>query len=298
MTLDFISISDYLKHSNIKIPNKMNDFVIYHYKDLNEDANMTLKAYRHHFYEITLDINMGCSFHVDNFKFENEKGLLAIVSPLRLQSVYASDMVYKYKEGFSLFFHQNFLTELNTKILTKEYTFFKTTKSPAVKLNSKTLSELNTLFQMMKYEYLEYGYESRETLKNLVCAILDKAKRNYTDLSEPIDVSFREYELARCFETIVQEKFLQLTTIKEYAHTLNISDKYLSQVIKKVTGRNALAILNSHRVNYAKTLLLQTTLSSVEIGNELHFPNSSYFFSYFKKLTGQTPSQYRLENLK
>jgi YesN/AraC family two-component response regulator len=69
-------------------------------------------------------------------------------------------------------------------------------------------------------------------------------------------------------------------------------------VVKGVTGRNALEILHTNRIHYAKSLLLQTELSPTEVSYELNFTNPNYFFTYFKKLTGQTPSAYKLENLK
>jgi YesN/AraC family two-component response regulator len=79
---------------------------------------------------------------------------------------------------------------------------------------------------------------------------------------------------------------------------LHVSDKYLSQSVKQVTGRNALELLNSRRIHYAKALLLHTPLSPTEVSHALNFANPNYFFTYFKKFTGQTPTAYRLENLK
>lgn len=299
MILNFPTISDYWKYTNIRVPDTMDDFAIFCYSQLNKDAQLILKAYRHHFYEITLDINMGCHFQVDSFTFDNEKGLLALISPARMQSVYPSEGEPCHNKGFSLFFHQDFMSRhWNSNKLHQDYAFFTSTNSPIVKLDEKTLDELVVLFQLVQYEYREHSIESADVLRNLVGAILNKAKQNYICQEMPLGVSHREFELAKRFETIVQEEFLKRTTIKEYAHRLNISDKYLSQVVKNVTGQNALAILNSHRISYAKTLLLQTNLSSVEISDKLSFSNTAYFFTYFKKLTGQTPAQYKLGNLK
>jgi AraC-like DNA-binding protein len=292
---DFTSIKDYLAYANIRLNSPMDDFLIYHYGQLNPDARLAIKAYRHHFYEITLDVNLGCGFGVDNFTFKNQAGAVVVIGPKRLQSVDEPAETPSSKEGFTLFFHPNLLTQhLNARLLQNDFPFFGSTHSPLLKLSEKALRELIPLFSLIRYEYYEYGNNARETLKNLVGAILHKAKQTGVPVEQ---ASGREATLVKRFEALVGEHFLQLTTVKEYAHRLHVSDKYLSQSVKQVTGRNALEMLHSRRIHYAKALLLHTPLSPTEVSYALNFANPNYFFTYFKKFTGQTPLAYKLENL-
>ncbi|WP_046246545.1 helix-turn-helix domain-containing protein [Hymenobacter terrenus] len=294
MVQNFHRIQDYRQHTNLRLPERMEDFLIYDCGQLNSDARLALPAYRHQFYEITLDVNMGCDFQVDDFRFAGEKRALAVIGPSRLQSVYESQHAFRPGDGFSLFFHRDFLPGN----LDRQYAFFQSTHSPLVRLDRKGADELLKIFGLINYEYTEYGPAARETIQSLTTALLTKVKHHATGHALVPATSYREVELARDFKSCVQENFLRLTTVKEYANLLHVSDKYLSQAVKNATGRNALEILSSARITYAKALLLHTNLSSVEVGYELNFATTDYFFTYFKKLTGQTPQQYRQENSK
>jgi len=78
-----------------------------------------------------------------------------------------------------------------------------------------------------------------------------------------------------------------------YADKLFITTKYLSSILKKVTGRSINSWLEEAIILGAKLLLKSTDLTVLQVSEELSFPNPSYFGRYFKKATGMTPKDYR-----
>ncbi|MGM9749334.1 MAG: helix-turn-helix domain-containing protein [Candidatus Cryptobacteroides sp.] len=78
-----------------------------------------------------------------------------------------------------------------------------------------------------------------------------------------------------------------------YADQLCITPKYLSQIVKCVTGHTALDCIEDYVVSEAKTLLSSTAFSIQEIAYELEFSSQSVFGKYFKRVTGMSPKQYR-----
>ena len=78
-----------------------------------------------------------------------------------------------------------------------------------------------------------------------------------------------------------------------YADKLCISSKYLSQIIKNVSGFSAPDIIDKYVILEAQHLLRHTDLSVKEIADQLNFPNQSFFYKYFKSHTGCTPNSYR-----
>ncbi|MGM9767618.1 MAG: helix-turn-helix domain-containing protein [Candidatus Cryptobacteroides sp.] len=101
----------------------------------------------------------------------------------------------------------------------------------------------------------------------------------------------------------VYDQFLRLVTehhtsernMKFYADKLCLTPKYLSKLVKTVSGRSAPDWIDAFVVLEAKNLLKYSDLSIKEIVGKLNFPNQSVFYKFFKSHTGKTPSQYRNE---
>jgi len=99
----------------------------------------------------------------------------------------------------------------------------------------------------------------------------------------------------------VFDQFLRLVTefhssqrgMAFYAERLCLSPKYLSKLIKNVSGRSAPDWIDSFVILEAKNLLKYSDLTIKEIVYKLHFPNQSVFYKFFKNHTGMTPSEYR-----
>lgn len=78
-----------------------------------------------------------------------------------------------------------------------------------------------------------------------------------------------------------------------YADQLHITPKYLSSVIKEVSGRSAVEWIDRYVILEAKALLRYSGLSIQEIAYELNFSTQSFFGKYFKHHTGMSPSEYK-----
>lgn len=103
--------------------------------------------------------------------------------------------------------------------------------------------------------------------------------------------------------TAVPEKFLQLVfekdktplTVSEYADILNVTPNYLNKAVKNRTHRTAIDWIEIARINIAKKLLKDPAVSIADISTLVGLPDQSYFSRFFKKKTGQTPSEFRNE---
>ena len=82
--------------------------------------------------------------------------------------------------------------------------------------------------------------------------------------------------------------------VKYYADRLNVSPKYLSATIKRVTGLNVMSYINRHTVPILKKYLDDERLSLTQISEMMGFSSLSYFSRYCTKHLGHSPSEYRL----
>lgn len=78
-----------------------------------------------------------------------------------------------------------------------------------------------------------------------------------------------------------------------YARQMCITPKYLTTLIKRISNRSVSEWIDDYVIMEAKTLLRYSSMSVQEVAYQLNFPNQSFFGSYFKRLTGMSPSQYK-----
>ena len=99
----------------------------------------------------------------------------------------------------------------------------------------------------------------------------------------------------------VSERFLQLVferdkvplSVAEYAEILGVTPNYLNKTVKNRTRRTAIDWIEIARLNIAKKLLKDPNISIADISARTGLPDQSYFSRFFKKKTGQTPSEFR-----
>jgi YesN/AraC family two-component response regulator len=84
-----------------------------------------------------------------------------------------------------------------------------------------------------------------------------------------------------------------IPSIQYLADQIHLSQNYLSDLLKKETGRSAKEHINDFIIDKAKTILLSTTDSVNEIAYTLGFNYPHYFSRLFKSKTGLTPNAYR-----
>lgn len=81
--------------------------------------------------------------------------------------------------------------------------------------------------------------------------------------------------------------------VSYYAERLNVSPKYLSATVKRVTGHSVSSYINRATVSILKGLLDDERLSLTQIADRMNFTSLSYFSRYCTKHLGQSPSEYR-----
>ena len=80
------------------------------------------------------------------------------------------------------------------------------------------------------------------------------------------------------------------------ADHLGVTPRFLSQAINENANKNFKSLLNDYRVERAKSLLLDSKYSNEKIATiayESGYNNVTSFNLAFKRVTGQTPSQFR-----
>lgn len=141
-------------------------------------------------------------------------------------------------------------------------------------------------------EYRQPGEWQQRMLAAHTTALLTYMSRVYTE--QAFNVEFTaDKSLLKKFQSAVNENYLELHEVAEYAALLNISAGYLSEMVKAQSGKPAIKHIHERILLEAKRLLFHTDTSLKEMAYHLGFADASYFNRFFKREAGETPAAFR-----
>ena len=135
-------------------------------------------------------------------------------------------------------------------------------------------------------DYLLKPYKEQE----LVFAVEDAIRQ---EEDEDVRTSIIRAEMLSFIEAHYREDI----SMQDAATALRYSDAYFCKRFKQCFKVNFSAYLNEYRVGKARQLVLDPRLSLKDVSTACGYADANYFTRVFKRITGKTPSEYRLENL-
>jgi AraC family transcriptional activator of pobA len=115
-------------------------------------------------------------------------------------------------------------------------------------------------------------------------------------IKQTITENYDQNPIFEKFKEILAKEFLRERSVGYYADSLNVTRKYLSEVIKKNSGKTASDWIDDFIVLEAKVLLQNKTLTINQISEMLNFSSQSVFGKFFKNSAGFSPLEYRKNN--
>lgn len=164
---------------------------------------------------------------------------------------------------------------------------------PLMEFSKSDLTNFKTGVADMKNEFLSPTILSKE----IICLLLKASMLKYirkTDHTEYIDFKTNRKSLyIEDFRNLVEIHFKELKRTSDYSQKLTISANYLNALIKEKLDLSAENYIQNRVILEAERLLLNTHLSVTEISFELGFSDKSHFGKYFKKITQESPNEFR-----
>lgn len=230
-------------------------------------------------------------------KYDFTNGALFFIAPRQVLQ-WDSRAVFE-QQGFSINFHEDFLkgTELAQQI--KKYGFFSYSANEALHLSPKEEKQVEAIAAGIAIEYHNNQDEfSKDIIISQLGTLLKYANRFYErqftnrkELSTDLLAQFNQ-QLETYFESgQLEEK--GVPSIELLADKLSVSQRYLSDTLKKETGKTSTEHLQLYLINEAKNMLLQPHLTVADVAYELGFEYPQYFSRLFKKKEGLSPTAYR-----
>jgi len=235
----------------------------------------------------------------NNYDFDN--GVMIFLAPNQVITP-SHTAIEQGSKGWTIIFHPDLIrrTPLGEKI--HRYSFFSYEVNEALHMSDNESAILRALIESITNE-LDNNIDKHT--ESLICSnielVLDYCTRFYdrqfytrSNLSKDTLAEFDK--LLRDIFQLPAHYQCGIPTVAYLGKELGVSPNYLSDLLKKETGKTAKEHIQLFIIELAKTKLLGSTQTVSQIAFELGFDFPAHFTKLFKKSTGISPSQFRKLN--
>ncbi len=239
-----------------------------------------------------------CGIDYGRNPYDFDEGVLIFTAPdqvITATKAQALDEV----QGWMLYFHPDLIRNTSLGGRIGDYTFFSYDVHEALHLSEQEQATVTHCVDLIETEIRErIDSHSQQVLVSTIELLLNYCTRYYErqfntrvthhrDMIAQVEFVLRDY--------FKSGKLLEFgpPSVQYLADQCHRSPTYLSDLLKKETGRTAKTHINDFLVDQAKHLLLTSEDSISGIAYTLGFNYPHYFSRLFKRKTGMTPQQYR-----
>jgi AraC family transcriptional activator of pobA len=248
------------------------------------------------FYNVTYNEFSGCRMKYGQTIYDSEEGGMFFISPGQPLTGIETATTNK---GFTLLIHPDFLRNypLDTKI--KTYGFFNYSVNESLHLSGKEKMIISAIGKSIDDE-LETAIDdiSQDVLISQIELLLSYSQRFYKRqfiMRKPLNNALLE-TLDRILDQYFNDKtalMKGLPTVQYLAGELNISPKYLGDMLRTLTGHNTQQHIHIKLIEKAKEILTISNLTVGEIAFQLGFEHPQSFSKLFKSKTDLSPLEFR-----
>lgn len=247
------------------------------------------------FYKISYKLNQKGRMGYGQGYYDFDEGGMVFTAPNQLITI-PNETVY---EGFSLLFHPDFIRNYPIGQKIKQYGFFSYDTNEALHLSDKERQQIFSVVESIKDE-LNNAIDafSQDLIVSYIEVLLNYSNRFYK--RQFITRKSVSHDLLTGMEELLNGYFdkedgLQkgLPTVEFLAEHLHVSPRYLSDMLRSLTGQNAQQHIHEKLIEKAKEYLMSTHLSVAEIAYQLGFEHPQSFNKLFKRKTNLTPVEFK-----
>lgn len=223
--------------------------------------------------------------------YELYKNRLCCVMPLHVAELHPSDSFRVAAVAFTFELLADFPLAIKPDLADRM------TETPCVDLTDEQVDIFTRYHELLYLQYCRREHPSRvAVIQSLVFSLLAEVGYTYS-FQGVVPSRNRQEKIVNELFSLLHAHHCQHKDASFYAEKICLTPKYLSHVVKQVTGRTLYDWITFFVMKDAKRLLQATDLNVSEIADRLGFSNSSFFGRYFKKNAGMTPLAFRQATL-
>ncbi len=228
-------------------------------------------------------------------KYEISAGTMVVNLPENIiQTISTSDDF----RGHIIVGAADFLKEMLIDLKNVITVYMQVKNHPCVVLQQDELQVLQHYYTLLE-ENLNCPNDNLklDIVRNLGASLLYKCCSilNAADFNEDKAPQKRKEAFFKQFMELLSRHHREQRSVGFYAGQMHITPKYMSGLIKEVSGKSAAQWIDEYVVLEAKALLKYSEMSIQQVAYHFNFPTQSFFGKYFKHHTGMSPSQYKAQ---
>jgi AraC-like DNA-binding protein len=251
------------------------------------------------FYSIMFKSHCGNGFKYGRRTIDFQDGNLICLAPNQIIEMDEEIEPRGEKAGWGLFFHPDFIRPFPLGNTIRNHGFFSYEISESLHLSEKEKNILNDCVGKIESELKEnIDPHSQAIIVSYIELILTYCSRFFG--RQFITRSLHHRGIVSRIEEVIRSHFSNplhgdegLLTVKQLAESVKLSPSYLSDLLKRETGRNAQEYIHYLLIEEAKNRLVTSDTTVNEIAYSLGFEYPQYFNKLFKQKTGKTPMEFR-----
>lgn len=283
-------------HRALGFPKPLHPLVsLVDYADITTPADELPKAMLFDFYKISFKKHLSGKLKYGQSYYDFDEGGLSFVSPNQVISAIEGEPDYS---GYTLLIHPDFLRNYPLGLKIKNFGFFSYAANEALFVSDKEKRILFSVFDNIKEELVGTIDDfSQDVVISHIEVLLNYANRFYK--RQFLTRKHVNRDALTKMEALLDDYFDSgksvdgLPTVELLAAGLHVSPRYLSDMLRAFTGRNAQQHIHDKLIEEAKKLLTSSELSVAEVAYRLGFERPQSFNKLFKKKTDQTPVVFR-----
>ena len=291
----FNSVSE-LNHA-LGLPKPLHPLIsLNYYKDMKPEWSSIENGMIMNLYKISYKTNFTGRFKYGQHFYDFNEGGMCFISPNQVILVDEEEQDYG---GFSLMVHPDFLRNYPLGKQIKNYGFFSYTSAEALHLSEKEKESIFSVIKMIGDELaLPIDQFSQDVIVSQIELLLHYSNRYYN--RQFITRKAANHDLLTRLDMLLTEHFDTrkamengLPTVQDIAAQLQVSQRYLRDMLRSLTGQNAQQHIHNKLIEKAKEILSSSSLSIAEIAYQLGFEHPQSFNKLFKQKTNQSPVAFR-----
>ncbi|HEY0298918.1 MAG TPA: AraC family transcriptional regulator [Arachidicoccus sp.] len=255
-----------------------------------ENHSFLGNPHRRSFYMLLFIVHGEGSLTIDETSIRLDYPKIIFIKP---NSVFSMDINRMAKGAVICFTEGFFSLRYNDNVL-QQFGFIRNITVPYLRLTNSKYRRWHVIFELIKTEISTRQKGSFQVLRSYINILLFDFDRWLYPADKEAYFSNKEEKLLQ-FERLLEAGYAKHKTPSFYAGQLNITCNYLNKLCKKYKGITSGELIRKRVVLEAERLLYHTAQSVSEVAYALGFDSPSYFVTFFKKSTGNTPESYRKE---
>jgi AraC family transcriptional regulator, transcriptional activator of pobA len=274
-----------------------NLFHIHRHEDVPATHTTETQLFRSDTFSASLLTSGEAEYKIGLQDYQMKAGSFYFMSPQQLR-YYKKTKPWK---GYVLLFSTEFMLQYSKANIYHEYPFFQLDANVRLHLSKQQLLDATGILEKMHQLYNSGETDKFKFIYHYLSLLLLQAKKWHAQQHDGVKELNQLVSLAKAFDELLEKHFFEivtqqaekLLTVSDFANKLNVSTNYLSDSIKKETGKTPTQIIKERTILEAKSLLHNTELTVSEVAYFLTFEDPSYFAKYFKSATGISPSDFK-----